>query len=209
MAWFFKYPFLLHKKNTQFMKRIKFLLAGLALVGAVNTFAQESPSKRGLQLSIGAEAALPIGSFHNDSHYKFGGGGSAKLAIPVASVLDFTVSAGYIAFGHSKINELDNAGTFTAIPFKGGLQLHTKGGLYFEPQVGFTQTKIQNEEGAGVFTYAGNVGFLISKAVDIAVRYEAMASRKGTNIPGATNSDVSAKYLGLRLAYNIPFARAK
>ncbi|MCW3108764.1 MAG: hypothetical protein JWQ09_3270 [Segetibacter sp.] len=191
------------------MKRIKFLLVGLSVVVAANTFAQEKPAARGLQLSIGPEAALPIGSFHSQSGYKFGGGGSAKLAIPVATVLDFTVSAGYIAFGHSKLNELDNAGTFTAIPFKAGLQIHTNGGFYFEPQAGFTQTKIQNAEGAGVFTYAGNVGFLISKAVDIAVRYEAMASRKGQTISGATTSDVSAKFLGLRLAYNIPFARVK
>ncbi|GEO09420.1 hypothetical protein [Segetibacter aerophilus] len=192
------------------MKRMKFLLVALSFVGAANTFAQETPAARGLQLSIGAEAALPIGSFHNDSRYKFGGGGSAKLAIPVATVLDFTVSAGYIAFGSSKLRELDpDRGTFTAIPFKAGLQVHTPGGLYFEPQVGFTQTKISKLEGAGVFTYAGNIGFLISKAVDIAVRYEAMASRKGTSITGATNSDVSAKFLGLRLAYNIPFARSK
>lgn len=193
------------------MKRMKFLLAGLLIVFAASTYAQEAetPARRGLQLSIGPEAVLPIGSFHSESGYKFGGGGSAKLAIPVASVLDFTLSAGYIAFGHSKLNELDNSGTFTAIPFKGGLQIHTNGGFYFEPQAGFTQTKIANAESAGVFTYATNVGFLISKAVDIAVRYEAMASRKGTNIPGATTNDVSAKFLGLRLAYNIPFARAK
>jgi hypothetical protein len=192
------------------MKKIKILLVAFALVGAVNTFAQESPAARGLQLSIGPEAALPIGSFHNDSRYKFGGGGSVKLAIPVASALDLTVSAGYLAFGSSKLRDLDpDRGTFTAIPFKAGLQIHTNGGFYFEPQAGFTQTKISKLEGAGVFTYAGNIGFLISKAVDIAVRYEAMASRKGTSIPGATNSDVSAKFLGLRLAYNIPFARAK
>lgn len=190
------------------MKRIK-LLGAFLLAGAVSAFAQEKPSARGLQLSIGAEAALPIGSFHNDSHYKFGGGGSVKLAIPVATAVDLTASAGYIAFGYSKLNELDKAGAFTAIPFKAGLQIHTKGGLYFEPQAGFTQTKIQNEEGAGVFTYAANVGFLICKAVDLAVRYEAMASRKGHTIYGATNSDVSAKFLGLRLAYNIPFARVK
>lgn len=193
------------------MKKIKFLLVGLAIVaGATTSFAQETPSARGLQLSIGPEAALPIGSFKSQSRYKFGGGGSVKLAIPVATVLDFTVSAGYLAFGSSKLNELDpDRGTFTAIPFKAGLQIHTHGGFYFEPQVGFTQTKISKLEGSGVFTYAGNVGFLISKAVDIAVRYEAMAARKGTTITGATNNDVSAKFLGVRLAYNIPFAKAK
>jgi len=193
------------------MKKFKVLLVGLSVMLAVNSFAQESPAARGLQLSIGPEAVLPIGSFHSESKYKFGGGGSAKLAIPVASVLDLTLSAGYIAFGHSKIDELNNSGTFTAIPFKAGLQIHTNGGFYFEPQAGFTQTKIGGAEGAGVFTYAANIGYLISKAVDIAVRYEAMASRDGMNIPGATTpgDDVSAKFLGLRLAYNIPFGRSK
>src|SRR4051812_6169504 len=122
------------------MKRIKFLLAGLSLVVAANTFAQETPAARGLQLSIGVDGALPVGSFKNDSHYNFGAGGSAKLAIPVASVLDLTVSAGYIAFGRSKLKEFTGDTTFTAIPFKAGLQVHTNGGFYFEPQVGFTQT---------------------------------------------------------------------
>jgi hypothetical protein len=191
------------------MKKVKVLLVGLSAMLAANAFAQESPASRGLQLSIGVEGALPIGSFKNQSGYKFGGGGSAKLAIPVASVLDFTLSAGYLTFSSSKLNTLyNNKNTFTAIPFKAGLQLHTRGGLYFEPQVGFTQTKISGFEGSGVFTYAGNVGFLISKAVDIAVRYEAMASRKGQAITGATTSDVSAKFIGARLAYNIPFARS-
>src|SRR4051812_24146557 len=126
------------------MKKIRLAMIGVCAMMAVSSFAQESPAARGLQLSIGPEAVLPIGSFHNDSHYKFGGGGSAKLAIPVASALDLTVSAGYIAFGYSKLNELDNGGAFTAIPFKAGLQIHTKGGFYFEPQAGYTQTKIKN-----------------------------------------------------------------
>jgi hypothetical protein len=192
------------------MKKVKVLLVGLSVLVVASSSAQESPAARGLQLSIGPEAALPIGSFKSQSGYKFGGGGSVKLAIPVASVLDFTLSAGYLGFGSSKLRDLDpDRGSFTAIPFKAGLQIHTNGGFYFEPQVGYTQTKISKLEGAGVFTYAGNIGFLISKAVDIAVRYEAMASRKGTVIPGATNNDVSAKFLGARLAYNIPFARSK
>ncbi len=39
------------------MKRIK-LLAAFLLAGAVYTFAQEKPSARGLQLSIGPEAVI-------------------------------------------------------------------------------------------------------------------------------------------------------
>ena len=193
------------------MKRIKFLLLGLSLVGAVGTFAQETPAARGLSLSLGVDGGIPIGSFASDSKYKFGLGGSAELALPLTKNLDGTISAGYIAFSRSKINEVRNENTFTAIPFKAGLKVRTNSGFYFQPQLGLTQTKISDAEGAGVFTYAANVGFLIAKAVDLSVRYEAMAPRKGKNIPGATSpqEDVSAKIIGLRLAYNIPFARVK
>ena len=86
------------------MKKIKFLLAGLSIVVATSAFAQETPAKRGLGLSIGPEAAIPLGTFKSESKYKFGLGGSAKLAIPVASNLDATISAGYIAFSQSKLD---------------------------------------------------------------------------------------------------------
>lgn len=193
------------------MKKIKFLLVAFSLALAAGTFAQEtqSPAKRGLELSIGPEGAIPLGTFKSESKYKFGLGGSAKLAIPVAKNIDATLSAGYIAFSRSRIDEVRDKNTFTAIPFKAGLRVRANPGLYFEPQVGYTQTKISNLEGAGVFTYAANVGFLISRAVDIAVRYEAMASREGQSIPGAVAEDISAKFIGIRLAYNIPFGGDK
>lgn len=187
------------------MKRMKVLLVGLALVGAVNTFAQESPSKRGLSISVGPEAVLPLGTFKSQSGYKFGLGGSAKLNIPVATYVDLSVSAGYIGFSGSKLNTVSDKNTFTTIPFKGGLRFRTKDGFYVEPQAGFTQTKYTNSEGAGVFTYAGNIGYLINRVVDIAVRYEALAAPKNNVILGYSTE--SYKMIGLRIAYNIPFAR--
>jgi hypothetical protein len=47
------------------MKRIKFLLAGLSIVLAASTNAQETPAKRGLSVSIGPELAIPLGDFRN------------------------------------------------------------------------------------------------------------------------------------------------
>ena len=186
------------------MKKISLVLMMMATFVVTKTFAQSDASstsavaKRGLSLSIGAEGVLPVGTF-KDAGYKFGGGGSAKLAIPVASMLDVTISAGYIVFGASKLEELNDAGAYAFIPFKGGLKLRTSPGFYVEPQAGYTQTKLQNvSEGEGEFTYALNLGYLIGNAVDVAARYEAVAT-KGT----------SAKMIGLRLAYNIPFARTK
>jgi hypothetical protein len=180
------------------MKRIKFLLAGLSIVFATTAFGQETPARRGLSLSIGPEAAIPVGSFRDA--FKVGFGGSAKLNIPVASNVDVSLSAGYLGF--STKDELDsiviNKNSYTFIPFKGGIRFRTNGGFYVEPQIGYTQTKLKNMEGAGEFTYAGNIGYLIGRAVDLAVRYEAVAT-----------AGESAKFIGIRAAYNIPFGRAK
>ncbi len=193
------------------MKRMKFLLAGLAVVGAVSTFAQQLPSRRGLSLSIGPEFAAPLGTFRNGytvsggstSGYKLGIGASAKLNIPVSTNTDLSVSAGYMGFSQkAALNNLGgisiNKGSYTFIPFKAGLRFRANGGFYVEPQVGYTQTKLQNSEGAGKFTYAGNIGYLIARVLDIAVRYEAISTKPE-----------SSKFIGLRLAYNIPFARSK
>ena len=180
------------------MKKIKFLLVGLSVVLASSTFAQQTPARRGLSISIGPEAAFPVGTFRDA--YKVGLGGSAKLNIPVADYIDLSISAGYIGFSQkSKLDSIAiNKNSYSFIPFKAGVRFRTKGGFYVEPQAGYTQTKLSNFEGAGEFTYAGNVGYLIHRAIDIAVRYEAVAT-KGE----------SSKFIGLRLAYNIPFARVR
>src|SRR3712207_6066257 len=116
------------------MKRFKFLLAGLMIVFAASTQAQETPARRGLSLSIGPEVAVPIGAFRNNilvpgselpvRGYKVGFGGSAKLNIPVATNVDVSLSAGYMAF--SQKGSLDTLGnisinkySYTLIPFKG------------------------------------------------------------------------------------------
>lgn len=200
------------------MKRIKILLAGLFIVFAASTYAQqtsssESPARRGLSLSIGPEVAVPLGVFRNKilvpgsalpvRGYKVGFGGSAKLNIPVATNIDVSLSAGYMAF--SQKGSLDTLGTvsinkysYTLVPFKGGIRFRTNSGFYIEPQLGYTQTKIKDQSGAGYFTYAGNIGYMIGRAVDVAVRYESV-SRTGGNL----------NFAGLRVAYNIPFARVR
>ena len=193
------------------MKRMKFLLVGLSLVLAGSTFAQQSPSKRGLSISIGPEFAAPVGTFRNGytvsggstSGYKLGFGGSAKLNIPVATNVDVSVSAGYMGFSQkAAIDNLQsisiNKGSYTFIPFKAGIRVRANCGFYVEPQAGYTQTKLQNSEGAGEFTYAGNIGYLVARKLDIAVRYEAINTKPE-----------SSKFIGLRLAYNFAFARVR
>lgn len=190
------------------MNRMKILLVALALAGATSLFAQQSPSKRGLSLSLGPDFAIPVGTFRNTSHYKFGIGGKAKIALPIADALDLTGEAGYMGFSGSKLNEVANKNTFTIIPFQAGLRVRANGGFYVEPQAGFTQTKISNMEGSGQFSYALNVGYLIARVVDLAVSYNGINAKDRT-INGVTSNGVSAKFIGFRIHYNIPFARAK
>jgi len=187
------------------MKRIKILLAGVCILFAASTYAQqtstsESPARRGLSLSIGPEVAFPLGTFKD--FYKLGLGGSAKLNIPVANNIDLSVSAGYMAFSSKGLGMIDsvtiNKNSYSFIPFKAGVRFRTNGGFYIEPQAGYTQTKVQNMEGAGYFTYAGNVGYMVGRAIDLALRYEGVAA-----------TGESLKFIGFRVAYNIPFARVK
>ena len=194
------------------MKRITIVMIGLMTTLTTATFAQESttktPSQRGLSLSVGPEFILPIGTFKSESGYKFGLGGSAKLVLPLASNWDGTVSAGYIGFSQSKLDSVASKNTFTTIPFKAGIRYRADGGFYVEPQAGFTQTKVTNQEGSGQFTYALNLGYLINDMFDISARYEAINAKDET-ISGVTVKGISAKMLGLRLAYNFNFARSK
>jgi hypothetical protein len=64
-------------------------------------------------VSIGPELAIPLGDFRNKLSfpgsplpvrgYKAGFGGSAKLNLPVATNIDVSLSAGYMAFSQKPI----------------------------------------------------------------------------------------------------------
>lgn len=198
------------------MKKISIAIIGLLTTLSTVTNAQETGTttgsktvaQRGLSLSIGPEFVFPIGTFRSESKYKFGIGGSAKLVLPLSSNFDGTISAGYIGFSQSKLDSVASKNTFTTIPFKAGIRYRADGGFYLEPQAGFTQTKITNREGSGQFTYGFNIGYLINDMFDVSARYEAINAKDET-INGVTTKGISAKMLGVRLAYNINFARSK
>lgn len=146
-------------------------------------------------LSIGAELGIPVGDLNNTQ--KLGVGGSAKLAFPIFEGGAFTVSGGYIAFSGDE-NTLTN-GTIIKrpalnfIPLKAGLKYMVSKNVYMEPQLGYTSinTKSDNTSASGGFTYAYNLGYMLSPTIDISTRYEGV-SRKNNNL----------NHVGLRLAYN-------
>jgi hypothetical protein len=175
------------------MKKIRLFLLGLTTVLTVNSFAQTGGIPRP-SLSIGVEGALPLGDFSDRN--KFGIGGSAKFAFPVAPDLDLTLSAGYISFAGKNITPGVNFAKLNTIPIKAGVRYRAASGLYVEPQLGYTSYKATKGFGAsnnssGAFTYAANIGYTIGNGVDFGVRYEAFSK-----------NEVTTSFVGARLAYS-------
>lgn len=145
-------------------------------------------------LNLGAELGIPAAVLNETQ--KVGVGGSLKVLVPVFEGGAVTLSAGYISF----LGEKDRLGTFiypaqNFIPLKTGLRIDiVPGGLYLEPQLGYTSiaTTNANTSGHGGITYAVNLGAMV-KAIDLSVRYEAVnKDRDSDNRP----------FIGLRAAYN-------
>ena len=168
------------------MKKL-LLVVVVALFAVASTKAQKETGVGRPSLSIGLEGALPLGDFKEA--YNFGIGGTVKGALPVATDLDITLSAGYITFSGKTFGEF-KAPAFNTIPIKAGVRYRFASGPYVEPQLGYTSASVKGGGSTGAFTYAANVGYLFSPALDLGVRYEAMSK-------GGTTS-----FLGARLAYS-------
>lgn len=185
------------------MKKL-FSLAVAALALSSAAFAQDKGGSQGTAISVGLEAGLPIGKFGNSGvkfsdAYKFGIGGSAKVAIPIFENGAVTLSAGYISF--SGKSETIGGVTFknpalSMIPLKAGLRytLGNTSGFYIEPQLGYSIAKVKGaSESASGFTYAANVGMLINNMIDLALRYEGASLNKSVG---------TVSHIGLRAAYS-------
>jgi hypothetical protein len=175
------------------MKRI--LLSSFAMVCLLASSASYGQTKGRPSLGVGFEVGVPAGDLN--ATQKLGIGGTAKLALPVASGTSITLSSGYISFSG---DEYQVAGAtikrpaLNFIPIKAGLRYQfVPNGFYVEPQFGYTSigTPNSNTSATGGFTYAANAGFLINNSWDLSARYEAV-NRKGNNLP----------FLGFRLGYN-------
>ena len=169
-------------------KIINSTLVVLAVMMCSQSIAQVTTAGRP-SLSLGAEVGIPAGDFNETA--KLGLGGSLKALFPIFEGGALTLSAGYISFSGDEIGSFKHAAT-NLLPFKAGLRYNlSPGGVYFEPQLGYTSISYKGgASGTGGFTYAANLGVL-TQAIDLSVRYEGV-SRENLRLP----------YLGLRAAYN-------
>lgn len=175
------------------MKKIKLLIAFITLLAAGNLQAQRGVFGIGPSFSIGVEAGIPVADLSTFNN--LGIGGSAKLGVPLFDGGDVTLSAGYISFS-GKNAPIGKYAALNLIPIKAGLRFKLANSVYGEPQLGYTSYKRSGaSDGSGAFTYAANLGFLLSRNFDLAARYEnASKSSNGQNL--------NLSHIGLRLAYN-------
>jgi hypothetical protein len=169
------------------MKKLLFVFA-VAMCATASTFAQSESGVGRPTLSIGLEGGLPVGDFNK--LFKLGIGGSVKGALPVATDLDLTLSAGYISFS-GKSFPAGKLSAFNTIPIKAGVRYRFSGGPYVEPQLGYTRASMKDAGSDGAFTYAANVGYMFSPVLDLGVRYEAFSKNSSTT-----------SFVGARLAYS-------
>jgi len=190
-------------KTTRKIGVVTALLLSLAVASQAQTQPQQSsPSSSSdkFRLSIGPEAGLPVGSFH-DAYGSFFGG-SVQGELPVVKNLSVILNAGYNDFIVKDGVPLKNLST---LPVKAGLRYYfLPDFLYVQGEAGTSILLNKNDLAADKsadFAYAGSVGVLIPIAkknyIDVGVRWQGQSSY--------WNNGSSMNFLGLRAAYTLGF----
>ena len=141
-------------------------------------------SQKGTTFSAGVDLAMPTGNLKTLSSFGFGASAKAHFGLNENSAI--TGSVGYLNFTGASVGGFTFP-TTSAIPIKVGYRYSFSGGLYVEPQLGYSIWS--NGSSISGLTYAPNVGYTTGN-LDFALRYEA------TSVTGGTFS-----FLGLNASY--------
>ena len=188
---------------------MKILILNLLLIASSFIVNAQTSDKTigGTHYSIGIDAGIPTGNLN--LQYPKLLGGSLQAAIPVASRLFVTVSAGYYnMFGHTyRVSQLAGAPQFTSadvhlLPVKIGLKVFPIAHLYFQGEAGatFLLNKSAYEDDKSVaLVYAPQIGLLFTVGngnfIDAGIRAEQTTAYK----PGPFGSNIN--FVGIRVAY--------
>jgi Outer membrane protein beta-barrel domain len=143
-----------------------------------------------LNLSVGLEAALPLGDFGKVS--TFGIGGTAQADYKVTDDLAINVNAGYISFLPKKITAFGVTSKGKAvgyIPILGGIRYYFSEQVFALAQLGVTIATASGSS-TSLFTYAPGIGYKFSDNVDAALKYT-----------GYSKNSINSSTIGLRIAY--------
>ena len=180
---------------------MKCLYTAFALVLSGGLFAQSN------QLSIGVDAALPMGDFGDA--FNLGIGPAVGFELPVGDNLALTAQVSYMFL----MPESSFIKSASMLPAQLGAKYHLAGdqtGLYFHGMAGIHSTRITTEDlNLGIITIPGQsssesnfswgvgVGFQLEK-LDIGVRYNSIT-------PGDTPGATASNYIGARIGYLLSF----
>jgi hypothetical protein len=156
------------------------------------------------RLSIGLEAAMPVGDMGDA--YTFGIGGTLGFELPVGPV-GVLAQAGFISFS-GESTTLGTA-TFTVpnlqvIPVQVGGKYYfisNQLGPYLGALLGVHMTNCDGCEASTNLSYAPMAGFMITEKLDIGLRYQFMTAEESITVAGVTNTQsITNSYIGLRAA---------
>jgi hypothetical protein len=184
---------------------IKIGVITLSLISAFALTSKAQDSKpaasntgSGIRLSIGPDAGLPTGSFHNRYDWSIGGSIQADFPI-VKDELNVIVNAGYNDFFAKK--GVADAKDLQMIPVKAGLKFFPVHAFYIQGEAGASFLTNKKDVGATkstTFVYAPQIGYLIplggKNAIDAGIRWE--SNTKFVD-GGSTNN-----FFALRVAYS-------
>jgi hypothetical protein len=176
------------------MKKYLSIVTALFLLFSISVHAQDAKTIIGkkFKISLGLEAALPVGTFAQV--YSVGGGLSLRFLYKITPQFGATFTTGGIAFIPKNINNLnDNSKATLNIPFKLGGRYKFTNKFYGIMEVGTTHSIVYYKDTNGdlahvsgnSFTYAPGIGVLLG-GFDASLRYEGYQS---------------AGFLGLRLGF--------
>lgn len=170
------------------MKKVFLVLSVITLT--ITSLKAQNGTSTPINFSIGLEASLPIGDFAD--LYGFGIGGSLQGEYKPSDDLGLTLNAGYINYSGKKITfggVTIDAGNFGIVPVLAGVKYYFSPKVYGHGQLG---AGFGTSSGAGTsFAYTPGVGFILSKNIDLLVKYVAYSKNKET-----------LSSIGARLAYN-------
>jgi hypothetical protein len=182
------------------------LLLGTATLTNAQTTDTDNSSKststttgrpKGIVLSVGPEAGLPIGDFKDVYNWSFGGSVQADFPI-VSNDLFVSVNAGYDQYFAK--NDVVGAKDLRLIPVKAGLKYYPYKNLYIQGLAGVNFLTNKNDIGSdksAVFTYSPQIGYLIplggSNYLDAGVKFEGNSK--------FVSGGSSANQFGIRVAY--------
>jgi opacity protein-like surface antigen len=164
----------------------------IAIIGiSFASFAQKKEEDvQMLKLSVGLEAALPLGDFGKVS--TFGIGGTAQADYKVTDDLALNLNAGYISFLPKSITVFGVTSKGKAvgyIPILGGIRYYFSEQVFALAQLGVTIATASGTS-TSLFTYAPGIGYKFSDNVDAALKYT-----------GYSKNSINSSTIGLRIAY--------